>query len=60
MRATLKRIGKYSNCVEKGRKKGDSRDSRKIRGERKGCEREEKKGDKLNKKGEKREREKGR
>ncbi len=46
----MKRIGKCSNCVDKGRKKGDSRDSRKSSGERKGCEREEKKGDKLTQK----------
>ncbi len=38
-------------CIDKGREKGDSRESRKGRGERKGWEREEKKGDKLNKKG---------
>jgi hypothetical protein len=39
---TLKRKGKCSIFVDKGRKKGDSRESRKGIGERKGWEREEK------------------
>ncbi len=56
---TLKRMGKYSNCEDKGREKEDSRDSKKAAGRESDAKEKRKKEISLTKNGERR-REKGR